>query len=189
MLNEIYLQKAAQYQAGGYVGVDEEGNQYKGITAFIVLELKQSTPFIVQAIPDVTFNGQWLCDKIASNIENLGNVGFCVHGLIADNRSSTLRKKCPYSELFWFAYSRIWTEYGEILRISPYSNRMRKNVDQNNSEYGHFLRSANVNAFTLLKGLFDPDSIYFLSIQLTMTSERTWFLIPIILLRTSEVIY
>ena len=178
MLNEIYLQKAAQYQAGGYVGVDEEGNQYKGITAFIVLELRQSTPFIVQAIPDVTFNGQWLCDKIASNIENLGNVGFCVHGLIADNRSSTLRKKCPYSELFWFAYSRIRTEYGEILRISPYSNRMRKNVDQNNSEYGHFLRSA-----------FDPDSIYFLSIQLTMTSERTWFLIPIILLRTSEVIY
>ena len=40
MLDEIYLQKAAQYQAGGYVGVDEEGNQYKGITAFIVLELK-----------------------------------------------------------------------------------------------------------------------------------------------------
>ena len=68
------MQKAAQYQAGGYVGVDEEGNQYKGITAFIVLELKQSTPFIVQAIPDVTFNGQWLCDKIASNIENLGTL-------------------------------------------------------------------------------------------------------------------
>ena len=40
MLDEIYLQKAAQYQAGGYVGVNEEGNQYKGITAFIVLELK-----------------------------------------------------------------------------------------------------------------------------------------------------
>ena len=27
----------------------------------------------------------------------------------------TLRKKCPYSELFWSAFSRIWTEYGEIL--------------------------------------------------------------------------
>ena len=66
---------------------------------------------------------------------------------------------------------------------------MRENVDQNNSEYGHFLRSANVNVFTLRKGLFDPDSSYYLSIQLTMTSERTWFLIPIILLRTSEIIY
>ena len=25
-----------------------------------------------------------------------------------------LRKKCPYSELFWSVFSSIWTEYGEI---------------------------------------------------------------------------
>ena len=48
---------------------------------------------------------------------------------------------CPYSELFWSVFSRIWTEYGEILRISPYSVRMRENMDQNNSEYGYFSRS------------------------------------------------
>ena len=36
----------------------------------------------------------------------------------------------------------IGTEYKEILCISPYSVRMRENTDQNNSEYGHFLRSA-----------------------------------------------
>ena len=52
-----------------------------------------------------------------------------------------LREKCPYSELFWSAFSRIRAEYGEILCISPYSIRMRENADQNNSEYGHFLRS------------------------------------------------
>ena len=57
----------------------------------------------------------------------------------------TLRKNCPYSELFWSAFFshfsafglnterycvslRIQSEYGEILRISPYSVRMRKNV-------------------------------------------------------------
>ena len=49
---------------------------------------------------------------------------------------NTLREKCPHLELFWSAFSRIWTEYGEICR------QMRENVDQNNSEYGHFLRSA-----------------------------------------------
>ena len=32
---------------------------------------------------------------------------------------STLREKCPYSGLFWSAISRIWTEYGEIPRITP----------------------------------------------------------------------
>ena len=39
----------------------------------------------------------------------------------------TLRKKCPYSELFWLALN-ILSECG-------------KNMDQNNFEYGHFLRS------------------------------------------------
>ena len=55
----------------------------------------------------------------------------------------TLREKCPYSELFWSAFYRIRTEYGEIGSISPYSVRMRSHADQNNSKYGHFLRNVN----------------------------------------------
>ena len=31
-----------------------------------------------------------------------------------------LREKCPYSEFFWFVFSRIRTEYAEALRVSPY---------------------------------------------------------------------
>ena len=53
----------------------------------------------------------------------------------------TLRKKCPYSELFWSTFSRTRNEYGEIWSISPYSVQMRENSDQNNSEYGRFSRS------------------------------------------------
>ena len=54
-------------------------------------------------------------------------------------------EKCPYSELFWSAFSHIQTEYREIRwSISLYSVRMWENVDQNNSEYGHFLLSASV---------------------------------------------
>ena len=51
------------------------------------------------------------------------------------------RKKCPYSESYWSIFSRIRTDYGEIFLISPYSDRIRENTYQNNSEYGHFLRS------------------------------------------------
>jgi len=57
MVDEMYLQKAAQYQSGEYVGADEEGKLFKGIMAFMVVGLKQSIPFVVQAIPEVTFNG------------------------------------------------------------------------------------------------------------------------------------
>ena len=56
----------------------------------------------------------------------------------------TLREKCPYSELFWSTFSHIRSEFEEILRISPYSVRLQKNVDHNNSEYGHFLRNVKV---------------------------------------------
>ena len=42
------------------------------------------------------------------------------------NIKAITRKKCPYSELFWSAFSRIRTEYGELLRISPYSVRMQE---------------------------------------------------------------
>ena len=50
-------------------------------------------------------------------------------------------EKCTYSEFFWSVFFRIWTEYGKLFRISLYSVQMRKNIDQENSEYGHFSRS------------------------------------------------
>ena len=65
-VDEMYLQKAAQCLAGEYVGDDEEGNLYKTVVVFMVVGLKQLTPFFVQAVPEVTFKDQLLCDKIAT---------------------------------------------------------------------------------------------------------------------------
>ena len=42
----------------------------------------------------------------------------------------TLHKRFPYLEFLRYVFSRIRTEYGEILRISPNSVRMRENIDQ-----------------------------------------------------------
>ena len=46
--------------------------------------------------------------------------------------------KSAYSELFWFVFSRIWIEHGEILHISLYSVQMRESKNQKISEYEHF---------------------------------------------------
>ena len=60
--------------------------------------------------------------------------------------SSTLRKKFPYSGLFWSAFFPHFPSFG--LNTERYEVSLRiqskcgKNVDQNNSGYGHFLRSA-----------------------------------------------
>ena len=70
-------------------------------------------------------------------------------------------KKCPYSELFWSAFSRLRTEYGEIRSMSPYSVRMRENADQNSSEYGHFLRSERQRYLIVEIQKFKVKLIYF----------------------------
>ena len=68
------------------------------------------------------------------------------HYCLSSYSLTPLREKCPYWELFWSTFSRIQTEYWEILRISPYSVWMRENADQNNSEYGQFLSNAHLTA-------------------------------------------
>ena len=57
----------------------------------------------------------------------------------------SLRKKCPYSELFWSAF---FPQSDWIRRYIPYfsvfslnAGKCGKNADQNNSEYRHFLLS------------------------------------------------
>ena len=84
MIDQVYLPKSAQYQSGENV---EEGNLYKGIFAFLVVELKQSIPFVVQTIPEVTFNGQWLVEKISDNIDGLTEIRLSVQGIVTDNIS------------------------------------------------------------------------------------------------------
>ena len=51
----------------------------------MVVGLKQSIPFVVQVIPEVTFNGQWLTEKISDNIDNLIEIELCVRGIVTDN--------------------------------------------------------------------------------------------------------
>ena len=64
----------------------------------MVVRLKQSTPFVVQAIPlasqanpEVTFNGQWLAEKISDNIDSLIEIGLGVTGIVTDNHSANVK--------------------------------------------------------------------------------------------------
>ena len=61
----------------------------------MVVRLKQSTPFAVQAIPqlnqanpEVTFNGQWWAEKISDNIDILIETGLSARGIVTDNHSA-----------------------------------------------------------------------------------------------------
>ena len=69
----------------------------------------------------------------------------------------SLRKRCPYSELFYsvflphlLTFGLNTERYKVFLRIQSECGKMLKNADQNNSEYGHFLRSV-ISLYRLYK--------------------------------------
>ena len=84
------------------------------------------------------------------DINWLGQIAYEIYFGFSDEQEvhskssyKTLRKKCPYSEFFWSAFSRIWTEYEKVFRISPDSVQLRKKVDQ---------KTPNTNTFHAMKG-------------------------------------
>ena len=114
---------------------------YNSIKCFD-LNLRQQLYWSENRSPKIFF--RWLlCNKNNSSgkkqflLLNLTSIVPCKRKFNKD-LYTTLREKCPYSEFFWLVFSRIWNEYGHILRISPYSARTRENTNQKNSEYGHF---------------------------------------------------
>ena len=68
--------------------------------------------------------------------QNLWNIVILCY--LESFKKLSLHENSPYLELFWSAFSHICFEYGEIRSISPYLVWMRENMDQKNSEYGHF---------------------------------------------------
>ena len=72
IIDEMYLQKSAQYQSGENEGVDKEGNLYKGTVAFMVVGFKISIPFVVWArhlLITLTFskNSDFVCEVVTDN--------------------------------------------------------------------------------------------------------------------------
>ena len=59
-----------------------------------------------------------------------------------------MRKKSPYSELFWSAFFPHFPAFG------PNAEKCGKNMDQNNSEYGHFLRTECFHQISGGKGFY-----------------------------------
>ena len=73
---------------------------------------------------EITFTNLSISDSgtYRCNVGNEATLKFA-DKYIAVNRKSfgyhlsyPLQEKCAYSEFFWSVFSRIWTEYGEILR-------------------------------------------------------------------------
>ena len=100
MVDEICLEKATQYHSGEYDGTDVGGNLYKGIVVFMIVGLKESISYIIQAIPEVKFSGEWLADKMSNCIDDLTSAEFCVRGIVTDNHASNVHAFSSLTAIF-----------------------------------------------------------------------------------------
>ena len=90
MVDEMYLQKRAQFAGGEYVGVDLEENLYNGIVVFMINGLKTSLSIVVKACPENKLNGKWLAHEMAQCVSKLSKEGFRVRAIITNNHSSNV---------------------------------------------------------------------------------------------------
>ena len=104
MADEMFLQNTVEYSGGEYIGADAEGNLFKGIVAFMVVGVKSSTPYVIEASPEVSINGNWLANEIDGCVSILAENGFKVRAVVTDNHSinvtafSVLKKEIQNSE-------------------------------------------------------------------------------------------
>ena len=90
MADEMYLQKASEWEGGEYVGEDEDGNLFKGLVTFMVVGLKSNTPYVIKACPEVSINGSWLSNEMDRCIDTLAENGFRVRAVVTDNHSTNV---------------------------------------------------------------------------------------------------
>ena len=90
-LDEIFLQKDAQYSDGRTIGANADGNLFKGVMTFMINCVRGSSiPFVVKACPELTLTGKWIADQIKELLPLLHKCGFRVRAIISDNHKTNV---------------------------------------------------------------------------------------------------
>ena len=97
----MYLQKSTEFQNGNVIGKNETGEFYKGILVFMIIGLKNSTPCVVKACPEVSINSDMARQEIEESISSLISADFKVRAVVADNHASNVS-----------AFTQLWNLYG-----------------------------------------------------------------------------
>ena len=81
-----------------------------------------------------------ICEKLLAWMLSGLQMNNCNDSEVVVWRSSVKKVQCVKVPVFAVILVRIFPHSDWIRRDTEYSVQMRENVDQNNSEYGHFLR-------------------------------------------------
>lgn len=90
IIDEMYLQKSAQYHSGKFVGKNDDGELYNGIVVFMIVGIRKTIPYVIKSLPEIKVTGKWLSEQIYESIDTLLEAGFYVRAVITDNHPSNV---------------------------------------------------------------------------------------------------
>ena len=80
----------AQFSGGSYICVNEEGDHYRMVAAFMISGLKEAVPIVIRLPPETTIKGQWLAQHFAICISRFTEAGFKVREILTYNHSNNV---------------------------------------------------------------------------------------------------
>ena len=89
LLDEMYLQQEVQYDGRDLTGCDSDLKMYKSILCFMVVSLKQSTPYILKGILLTKINHQIVQDGKLTCISILNRL-FYIRAVVSDNHPTNV---------------------------------------------------------------------------------------------------
>ena len=135
----------------------------------MVVGLKQSIPYVIQAIPEVSFTGKWLSERMAENIHNLIQAGFCVRGIVTDNHSANINAFSSLVKTF-NSESNLYIEHAQNHGKKTYlfydSVHLVKNI-HNNLLNGKSLFFQSLSTMMICISAFTGQQVIFLGVIYT----------------------
>ena len=64
IFDEKYLQKCEEYTRGQLIGAATNGELYKCIISFMIIGIKQNTPYIIKSVREIKMHADWLKNQI-----------------------------------------------------------------------------------------------------------------------------
>ena len=85
IFDEMYLQKCDEYKGGQLIGAAKNGQLYKGTVSFMIIGIKQNSPYIIKSVSEIKIHADWLKNQIIGYLKVLTDCGFKVRMIISDN--------------------------------------------------------------------------------------------------------
>ena len=117
-----------------------EGELYKGLVCFMIVDLKKFIPYVIKLSPETKINVDWLKEELIDCVWTMSKSGFNVRAIVCDNHPSNVSSfknllqhfnQDPNELFIWYKLRMIYLFYDAF--------HLMKNIRNNLLNYKLFI--------------------------------------------------